>query len=141
LSDALDADFSGTVAELTEVALREAIETAIHDLIIKGQADGIWAPIRIADHDPVPLPLPRGSSHTAATKSPARHEHHKKVASAKAVDRNQTRPFKVSSADSSGRKPASFDERFDEAANPEPASFDERFDEAANLERPPDAMP
>jgi curli biogenesis system outer membrane secretion channel CsgG len=42
LSDALDADFSGTIAELGEVALREAIEAAITDLICRGMERGIW---------------------------------------------------------------------------------------------------
>jgi hypothetical protein len=42
LSDALDADFSGTMAELNEVALREAIEAAITDLICRGVEYGIW---------------------------------------------------------------------------------------------------
>lgn len=71
LSDALDANFSRTVGELTEIALREAIETAIRDLIIKCKADGVWSVRRIAAHDPVPLPAPRPRSDAAALSPPA----------------------------------------------------------------------
>jgi curli production assembly/transport component CsgG len=134
LSDALDADFSGTIAELTEVALREAIEAAIHDLIIKCQRDGVWDPQRIADHDPVPLPAARPQPHVAVSNVPVRRvpAHPPKITSnepaalrgttAYMATGHETALLNIAMLNDDTTRPESFDRRFGDIPDPISAS-------------------
>ncbi len=147
LSDALDADFSGTVAELTEVALREAIETAITDLIIRCEADKIWKTPVVAAHIAHDSAVPRGKAHLTKAAVPGNPQREAAGAAAETAGSGGMEAFDIrgiEAADSKGAEAAdkivdgdkgvaAVDGKVSEAADVSdhtgPASFAARYDD------------